>query len=161
MAEDPHSSAPEQRQPGERRLERPPSERYLAPAAEGPPIVGSPARALAWGAATAVLGAVAVTVAGGLLTITAGLLVIAGVVGWATALAVASGGGPDLARRTRVAFATTLAVVGIALGQVGLWLLGREEGGVLSLGDYLAETFGILVPIELAIAGLSAWWRSR
>jgi hypothetical protein len=161
MAEEPSSSPPEERHPGERRLERPPSERYLAADPGGPSSGGSPTRGLAWGATTAVLGAIAITVAGGLLTFTAGLLVIAAVIGWATAVAVASGGGPDLTPRTRMALATTLAVAGIALGQVGLWLLGREEGGVLSLGEYLAETFGILVPIELAIAGLTAWWRSR
>lgn len=161
MAEDHGSSAPGERHPGERRLERAPSERYLAPASDEPPAVGSPTRGLAWGAVTAVLGAFAITVAGGLVTITAGLLVIAAVIGWATAVAVESGGGPDLAPRTRTALATTLALAGTALGQVGLWLLGREEGGVLPLFDYLAETFGILVPIELAIAGFTAWWRSR
>jgi hypothetical protein len=161
MAEDPRSIDPVPPHPGERRLERPPSERYVAPAPDEPHTNGSWMRALVWGAATAVLGAIAITAAGGLVTITAGLLVIAAVIGWAVAVAVASGGGPDLSSRTRLALATTLAVAGIALGQVGLWLLGREEGGVLSLGDYLAETFGILVPIELAIAGLTAWWRSR
>jgi hypothetical protein len=161
MAEDPRSSEPVPPHPGERRLERPPSERYHATAPDEPSTSGTLARGLAWGAATAMLGAIAITVAGGLVTITAGLLVIAVVIGWAVAVAVASGGGPNLAPRTRVALATTLAVAGIALGQVGLWLLGREEGGVLALGDYLAETFGILVPIELAIAGLTALWRSR
>ena len=39
--------------------------------------------------------------------------------------------------------------IGVALGQVGLWLLGREEGGVLSLIDYLAEVFGFLVPLAV------------
>jgi hypothetical protein len=161
MADDPRSGAPGERHPRERRLERAPSERFIDAAIEGSPTTGSPARALALGAAIALLGAIAITVAGGLVTITAGLLVIAAVIGWAVAVAVASGGGPDLAPRTRTALATILAVAGVALGQVGLWLLGREEGGVLALGDYLAETFGILVPIELSIAGVTAWWRSR
>ena len=53
------------------------------------------------------------------------------------------------------------ALIGVGLGQVGLWLLARGEGGVLPLVDYLGETFGILVPLQLAIAGLVAWWRSR
>jgi hypothetical protein len=52
-------------------------------------------------------------------------------------------------------------VTGVALGQVGLWLLGREEGGVLPLLDYLAEVFGFLVPLQLGIAGLVAWWQTR
>ncbi len=52
-------------------------------------------------------------------------------------------------------------MTGVALGQVGLWLLGREEGGVLSLIDYLAEVFGFLVPLQFVIAALIAWWQTR
>jgi hypothetical protein len=54
-----------------------------------------------------------------------------------------------------------LAAGGVALGQVGLWLLARQEGGVLSLADYLAETFGFLVPAQFLAAAGAAWWRSR
>ena len=109
----------------------------------------------------AVVGAVVITVSVGLLRITAGLLVIAAVVGWATAVGVISGAGASVSRPTRVASSVLLAIGGIALGQVGLWLLGREEGGVLGLIDYLNEVFGFLVPLELAIAGVIAWWRAR
>jgi hypothetical protein len=148
--------------PGERRLERPPSDRYRPTKTEPESAaVGSPARGVALGAVVAILGAVAITLTGGLLTITAGLVVVAAVVGWAVAVAGVSGGGASLARSRRVPIAVALAVAGIALGQVGLWLLARQEGGVLPLIDYLGETFGILVPLELAIAGLIAWWRTR
>lgn len=109
----------------------------------------------------ALAGAAAITIAGGLLTITAGLLVVAAVVGWAVALVVAYGAGATLPGRTRAAVSVLTALIGVGLGQVGLWLLARSEGGVLPLIDYLGETFGILVPLELAIAGLVAWWRSR
>ncbi|HEV8282606.1 MAG TPA: hypothetical protein VGQ02_12145 [Candidatus Limnocylindrales bacterium] len=155
MAEDPRSNVP-----GERRLARPPSERYRAVEEPATP-VGTRARGITWGMATAILGAAAITVAGGLLAITAGLLVIAGVVGWAVALAVVNAGGASPGGARRVGTAITLALTGVALGQLGLWLLARQEGGVLSPLDYLAEVFGILVPLELAIAGLVAWWRSR
>jgi hypothetical protein len=156
VADDPSSSVP-----GERRLERPPSERYLDAPPDGEPTAGSPGRGLVWGASAALLGALAITVGVALLDLTAGLLVVGAVVGWATALAVAAGAGDSLDRRGRAALAIVLALAGVALGQLGLWLLAREEGGVLGLTDYLGETFGILVPLELALAAISAWWRSR
>jgi hypothetical protein len=146
--------------PGERRLERPPSERYLTAEPPTPP-EGSLRRGLALGAIAAVIGALVVTLAGGVITITAGLLVVAAVVGWATAVAVVSGTGTSVPRFTRTTVATVLALAGIGLGQIGLWLLGREEGGVLSLLDYLGEVFGVLAPLELGIAGIVAWWRAR
>ena len=145
--------------PGEHRLDRPPSDRYRAEVP--PPAEGSLTRGIAYGAVAAVVGALVITVAGGLAAITAGLLVIAAVVGWATAVAVVIGAGGDVPGSTRAISATVLAVAGIGLGQVGLWLLGREEGGVLSLVDYGGEVFGFLVPLELGIAGLVAWWRAR
>jgi hypothetical protein len=152
--------------PGERRLARPPSDRYrpsgpeqaeTSPAAP----VGSPARGILYGGAAAVAGALAITVAVGLLTITAGLLVVAAVIGWAVAVAVAYGADATVRPRTRAALSALIALVGVGLGQVGLWLVSRREGGVLPIIDYLAEVFGILVPLQLAIAGLVAWWRSR
>lgn len=105
----------------------------------------------------AFMGAVVITVAGGLLAITAGLLVIAGALGWA--IAVLLSGGIEAARRRWIAPA--LALVGVALGQVGLWLVARQEGGTLGLIGYLAEVFGPLVPLQLAIAAVVAWWQSR
>jgi hypothetical protein len=149
--------------PGERRLARPPSERYKTP--ESAPAEassdGTLVRGLLFGDIVALAGAIAITLAGGLVTITAGLLVVAAVVGWAVALAVAFGAGPTLRGRTRTMVSVVTALVGVGLGQIGLWLLARSEGGVLPLIDYLGETFGILVPLQLAIAALFAWWRSR
>ena len=150
--------------PGERRLERPPSDRYRPSPPEpepGPAGTGSLGRASAFGVVAAIGGAISITIAGGLLAITAGLLVIAAVVGWIVAAAVTTGAGVAVPRQTVRRVAIVLAVTGVALGQVGLWLLGREEGGVLSLVDYLAEVFGFLVPLQLAIAAVIAWWQTR
>jgi hypothetical protein len=150
--------------PGERRLERPPSDRYRATPSEpepGPASTGSLGRATAFGLVVAIGGAVAITIAGGLIAITAGLLVIAAVVGWIVAAGVTSGAAAAVPRPTVRLLAIVLALIGVGLGQVGLWLLGREEGGVLSLVDYLAEVFGFLVPLELAVAALVAWWQTR
>jgi hypothetical protein len=149
--------------PGERRLARPPSDRYRTsdPTPAEASRVSSPARGILFGDIVAFAGATVITFAGGLLTITAGLLVVAAVVGWAVAVAVAYGAGATIRRRTRLALSVVTALIGVGLGQVGLWLLARGEGGVLPLIDYLGETFGILVPLQLAIAALVAWWRSR
>ena len=57
--------------------------------------------------------------------------------------------------------AAGLAALGVVLGQVGLWLFARTEGGVLPLVDYLGQTFGPLVPLEVLLAAGVAWWRAR
>ena len=103
------------------------------------------------------------SVQNGILTITAGLLVVAAVVGWVVGavFTIALGPTPAGGRTIRRSLAAVIALLGVALGQVGLWLIAREEGGTLAIGDYLAEVFGLLVPAELAIAAVVAWWRAR
>ena len=148
-------------EPGERRLERPPSDRYQPAVPEPRPDgAGSHGRPLAYAVLTAVAGAAVITVSGGILAMTAGLLVIAAALGWAVATALSSSPGNDAAVR-RQAIAASLATVGVALGQLGLWLVARQEGGTLGLIEYLAEVFGILVPLQLVIAVVVAWWRAR
>lgn len=153
---------------GERRLARPPSERYGAAAGPEPPAPtaessdgASPFRGVAFGAVAAILGAAVIVVLGGAMAISAGLLVAAAAVGYAVGLATVAGAGATMSRVRRAGIAASLAVLGVALGQVGLWLFARTEGGVLSLIDYLGQTFGPLVPLELLLAGGVAWWRSR
>jgi hypothetical protein len=62
---------------------------------------------------------------------------------------------------TRGWLAAAIAVGSVVLGQIGLWLYARDEGGVLSLPDYLGQTFGILVPLQLVIAVVVAWGSAR
>jgi hypothetical protein len=159
--------------PGERRLPRPPSDRYAdgrtgdgdpAPGSNDGP--GSTARALGFGTIAAVGGALAIVVFGGVLAISAGLLVVAVAAGYAVGVAVPAGAGSPgrpntTSRATRRGIAVGLAGMAIVLGQVGLWLFARSEGGVLSLPDYLAQTFGALVPLEIALAVGAAWWTTR
>jgi hypothetical protein len=147
--------------PGERRLERPPSDRYRAPEPSAEPAPEVPARGIAIAAVVAISGAIAIVLAGGIVTMTAGLVVIAGLVGWGTAVALRAGGAGRWSRGRRAIAAAILALAGVGLGQVGLWLLARQEGGVLTLVDYLGEAFGILVPLELGIAAVTAWLASR
>jgi hypothetical protein len=151
---------------GERRLARPPSERYGAAAggAEPPPEgadVASPARGIAFGAVAAIAGAVLIVVLGGAMAISAGLLVAAAAIGYAVGLASVAGAAGTLPGSGRPGIAAALAGLGVVLGQVGLWLFARTEGGVLPLIDYLGQTFGPLVPLELLLAVGVAWWRAR
>lgn len=145
--------------PGERRLERPPSDRYrVAPPEPTATGAGSPGRRIAFAVLAAVVGAAAITLAGGILAITAGLLVIAAALGWAVPAALSTSAGDGTRREW---FAAGLAALGVGLGQVGLWLVARLEGGTLGLIEYLWEVFGILVPLQLAIAVVVAWRRTR
>ena len=153
---------------GERRLARPPSERYAAAGGAEPSAPpadtadrASPARAIAFGAVAAIVGAALIVVLGGAMAISAGLLVAAAAIGYAVGLATVAGAAATLTRPGRPGFAAVLAGLGIVLGQVGLWLFARTEGGVLPLIDYLGQTFGPLVPLELLLAVGVAWWRAR
>ena len=154
----------EPRSPGERRLVRPPSERYRTgePAADAVEDGGgSFGRALAFGLLAAIGVGVAIALAGGVALVTAGLIALAGLGGWVVAIAVRAGGEGAVTRQRRIAMAVVLAALGVVGGQLGLWLFARYEGGVLGPVDYLAETFGVLVPIELAVAVGAAWLAAR
>jgi hypothetical protein len=158
------SDSPDPR-PGERRLARPPSERYRPPQDRSPasttPRPTSPARALALGTLAALAGTGATILLGGPLTVSAGLLVIAAVTGWLVGTAVRVGGGATIRTPSRRLTAAALAIAGVVLGQVGLWLYAQAEGGVLPLVDHLVQTYGLLVVGQLVIAGVVAWWTAR
>jgi hypothetical protein len=149
--------------PGERRLAHPPSDRYRVaepePADPGRTVSAARGAMLAVGAAAA--GAVAITILGGVLAVSAGLIVVAGVTGWAVALGLRVGAGASLSAGGRVRLAIGLALVAVVVGQVGLWLYARTEGGVLGPLDYLGETFGLLVPLQAVAASIVAWIAAR
>ena len=132
-----------------------------AHAAEPASTGAAPARGIAFGAIAALVGAVLVVVFGGALAVSAGLLVVASAVGYAVGLATVIGAADTLAPRRRSWIAAALAGLGMLLGQVGLWLFARAEGGVLAPIDYLGQTFGVLVPVEVLLAAVVAWWRAR
>lgn len=161
--ETPSSTGPGERRPA-RTLEHAPSDRYRE--AEGPPDDAAPpppvARAVVYAVLAAIVGGIAIAVAGGRLTMTAGLLVIAAVLGWVVAvvLTIALGTNRSIGPNARRGMAAAIAVLGVALGQMGLWLIARDEGGVLAPIDYLADVFGLLVLAEFALAAAVAWWRA-
>jgi hypothetical protein len=131
-----------------------------------------PGPAIAKGLGAGAAAAAVIVLLGGLLGVSAGLLVVALVTGWGVARVMAGGpvGGPpgespdvagEAADRTRPWLAVAIAVGAVALGQLGLWLFARLEGGVLSPIDYLAQTFGPLVPVQRIVTGVAAWWTAR
>jgi len=152
---------------GSPRLARPPSDRYRGEAenaAEDPATTdagASPARGIAYGVVAAVIGAIVILFLGGVMTLSAGLLVVAAVVGRAVGQATVAGSGTTIEPRRRRWVAATVAVGGVILGQVAMWLFARTEGGVLTLPDYLGQTFGFLVPAEVVLAAIVAWWAAR
>lgn len=148
-------------EPGERRLERPPSERYVAPEPDPVDAPGSLGLALAYGALASLGGVILTVLLGGVLALSAGLLVVWGATGDIVGMLTRVGGGARLAPPGRTVVAVVVALVGVALGQLGLWWYAGTEGGVLPLVDYLVQTFGILVPLQALLAAGFAWWGSR
>jgi hypothetical protein len=159
--DDPDPEAPV---PGERRLASPPSDRYRTEEPAGAASEdggGSFGRALAFGALTAIGVGAAIGTLGGVALVTAGLIAVAALGGWAIATTVRVGSAGSVPAERRAVMAAVLAALAVIGGQLGLWLFARYEGGVLGPVDYLAETFGLLVPIELAVAVVTAWLASR
>jgi len=150
--------------PGERRLERPPSDRYARADAEldrtaGP--AGSGWRALAPACIAGLAGALATILLGGVLGLAAGLLVVAGATGWGIGTASVAAGRGAVGAQRRPLVAAGLALGSVVAGQLGLWLYARSEGGVLALPDYLGQTFGLLVPLQAVLVIGVAWWTAR
>ena len=104
-------------------------------------------------------GALGFVLLGGIALVTAGLLAWAAIVGWIAAMAIRLGA--NAARARRVAPAVILALLAVGLGQVGIWVYAQAQGGVLPLLEHLATVFGMLVPLEFAVAGVVAWWTAR
>ena len=121
----------------------------------------APARGIAWSVLVAIAGGAMIAVFGGPAGVTLGLVVVAVLIGRFVTLALLAGAGATMTPRTRTVAAVVVAVLGVLLGQVGIWLYARSEGGVLDLVDYLAEAFGWLVALQLIVAAVVAWATAR
>lgn len=108
---------------------------------------------VAWILATVLLG--------GVLALSAGLLVVAAAAGRLIGLAIGWGAGPALAPRRRVSLVVAVVVLAFVVGQLGLWAYAQLEGGVLAPLDYLGQTFGIVAPLQLILATVIGWWTAR
>jgi hypothetical protein len=133
-------------------LDRPPGDRYRrSDAVAGrDPLAGRLAGI--WPPLAVVLGgAVAYTLLGGLMAVTAGLIVVALFVGWLI--------GKLVSPPPRAALVGAIAIV---IGLLGVWLFGRLEGGVLDPIAYLDEVQGWpLVVLQLLAGGGMAAASSR
>ena len=137
-----------------RRLERAPGERYASPKTEAerrPSLL----RGLAIALLVAIGGAVVMAFLAGQLAISSGLLVIAVAIGRFVGLAIRTARRAIRPGSARI-IALVIAVSAVVLAQVGIWLYARSEGGVLGFLDYLGETFGPLVLLEVLLAAVIA-----
>ncbi len=155
----------------QRRLERPPSERYreaaTAPKAGG----GSGAAIQAWrgslwaavfgGAAAGAAGVVIFTLAAGGLSFDVGLPIIALYVGWSVAEGVRFGGDQGVARRARIGLAVGLAVLALTVAEAATWAWARSQGGDLPILEHLWTTYGPLLAVQYAAAVVAALWTAR
>jgi hypothetical protein len=151
---------------GRRRLEQAPGDRYgtnAASAGEGDAAeeTSGPIRGIVLASVVGTIGAGAAVALFAIASVSAGLLVVSAVTGLFVAEGLRAGGGTHMAPRLRRGVALATAVESVALAQLGIWLYARSEGGALGLIDYLAQTFGPLVPLQFAIAALVAWWSAR
>ena len=118
-------------------------------------------RALLYGVAASAGGAVVLAALAGPLSLGPGLLVVAAAAGRFVALAFMAGSGRSGGRTGRSVAAVMLAVVAVALGEIGTWLFARAEGGVLDLVDYLGQVHGVIAPAMAVLAAGTAWWSAR
>jgi hypothetical protein len=134
-------------------LDRPPGDRYLRPEPPGGGAGAADGRlAAVWPPLAVVLGtAIAYTLVGGLMSATAGLIILALFAGWLVGKLVSP---PPLA--------AAIGLVAIVAGLAGIWLFGRLEGGVLDPIAYFDEVQGWpLVALQLLAGGGMAAASSR
>ncbi len=119
------------------------------------------ARAVVFGVLTGIGGAAAIVLLGGVLALSTSLVVLAPFLGWTIAWAVKTGADGTVSRPRLAMLALLLAFGAVVLGQLGLWLYARTEGGVLPFTDYLGEVYGVLVPLQFLFAVPIAWATTR
>jgi hypothetical protein len=153
-------------EPGDRRparlLDAPPSHRYTrmpgtdAEADDQP----SELRGIVLAILVAAFCGLILVVLGGAFDFTAGLIVVAFFLGRLTATAMKLGAGSTISGARILAASVGIALAGVVLAQLGLWVWARWEGGSLDPVDFLAQTYGVLVILELLLAGGAAWLKA-
>ena len=143
-------------------LERAPGERFAEPdAAATAADPRTPARGVLLAVLAGVAGAVLTVILAGPMAVSVGLLIASLLTGRFVAEGLRLGAGATIPGGRRAWIAVAVAVASVACAQLGIWAFARFEGGVLSPLDYLAQTFGPLVPLQVLVAALVAWWSAR
>jgi hypothetical protein len=99
-------------------------------------------------------------VLGGAFDFTAGLIVVAFFLGRLTAIGMTVGAGRSVSTARRMAASIAISLLAVLVAQLALWAWGRAEGGTLGPVDFLAQTYGVLVLLELLLAGGAAWLKA-
>jgi hypothetical protein len=139
-----------------RRLERPPSDRFLIVERDAGR-AGSIARAIAGAALPSLVGAAIVVVLASPVAVSEPLVLVALLTGLVAGFGARWGGRGAVSTKRRRAIAIAAVVLALAGAQVAIWQLAIGEGGVLPLGDYLLQVFGPVAPLELIAGGVAAW----
>jgi hypothetical protein len=165
--------------PGEvpqRRLERPPGDRYLPPDVADPPAQHPDiVRATLLGAGAALLTAVLASAFNAGLNLLVGVAVVAALGGWLIGRAVRYGawsGRAHVSSPAPLVLAVLLALAAWLVGEVLAYLLSLaalpdsvrtfpERIANLSFLDWLSPQFGTLEIISLFLLGGLAWFSSR
>jgi hypothetical protein len=147
----------------QRRMDRAPGSRYVVtvPAATAA-ARGVSVRGIGIAALVAFTGAAAFFVLGQL-TLGPGLLAVAAVTGWMTAVALVDlGGGAGLRPGGgRIAAAAGLAGGAILAAILLDWAWAVPQGGVLGPLDYIGARYGPAALLDVAVAGLLAGLHAR
>jgi hypothetical protein len=122
-------------------------------------------RSLAYGAAAAALGCAVLFVLAGPLSVDTGLLAVGVAVGWVVGVAVRTGAAharvPVGGSGTRAVAAVALAVGAAVVAWAGAWAWSHVQGGVLGPADFVAQVYGLLLPVQLLFTAAAAWIGSR
>ncbi len=151
--------------PGDRRpaalprLAAPPSQRYVRTARRDVAEDDQPSelRGLVLAVLVAAFCGAIIVVLGGAFGFTAGLIVVAFFLGRLTAVALRAGAGSTISTARRLGWSVTISLAAVLVAQLALWVWAIAEGGALGPVDFLAQTYGVLVLLELLLAGGAAW----
>ena len=164
--DDPYSSGRKDQVPGDRRprqlLERAPAERYAATAGE---MMGGSADASLHGlpaaVAVAAIGSLVIVFLNVVLAVTAGLIAVAAVLGYAAGGTLRGSAIPRRLGSPRLA-AALIAVVAVLAAAVVTWVVAVvAQGAAVGPLDYLAQTMGPLLLFQVLVAAVAAWLAAR